>query len=148
MLLTFRSAEQKDAHILAELVYELNKFHNDDIRIDSKKFIEDWHFFEAYVVEDNDQILGFVAGYNTYRFHTATKRFEVQNLYVIENAREKGVAQFLFNELIALKAQQGIKVICLNVLPENMQAKRFYEKQGFVLKPKNFDRYQLVNQNF
>lgn len=57
--LHFRPVTPDDAPVLAQLVAELNDFHNDKTRIDAESLMQDWDQFEAYVVEYHGEIAGF-----------------------------------------------------------------------------------------
>lgn len=143
---TFRKADIKDAIELAELAYELNLFHGDDIKPEPEQFIKDWDRFEAFVVTADEVIIGFASGYDTYQFHTGTVRFEIQNLHVKEEFRGQGVAKKLFRNLILLKHKEGVRKFSLGVQSENKIARAFYESFGFEQRPHNNLRYAFGDE--
>ena len=137
----FRRAKIEDANKLAELAYELNLYHGENIKPTAEKFIKDWKYFEAFVIETHGQIIAFTIGYLTYQFHTAILRFEIQNLHVQEEFRGLGVASMLFKNLILAKHKEGVRKFSLGVQVENKIARSFYEKFGFDERPQNQVRY-------
>ena len=143
----FRKAEKKDVKQLAELAHGLNLHHDEDMTPDSQQFIKDWDHFEAYVIEKDNKLIAFLAGYNIYQFHSATLKFEIQNLFVNKDFRKYGVAKKLFDNVIALKEKNGTKGFSLTVWKDNETAIRFYEKSGFENKPYTSERYILKDKN-
>ncbi len=55
----------------------------------------------------------------------------ITTLAVKNRYRRRGIASFLFNELIGRVKPQGVRYITLEVRPSNMPARSFYEKLGF-----------------
>jgi ribosomal protein S18 acetylase RimI-like enzyme len=139
----FREAELPDLEAIAKLVYELNLYHDDDFEPCAKTLKRDWGFFEPYVVCSGASVVGFLVGYNGYKFHAATRRFEIQNLYVKETYRHRGVGRMLFENVIKLKYENGIEHFSLAVYIDNKVARSFYEAVGFNACPMQDMRYVL-----
>jgi ribosomal protein S18 acetylase RimI-like enzyme len=143
----FRKARPEDAEQLAEMAYELNLFHGEDIRISPDVIRRDWPHIEAYVVEQDGALAGFLSGFDNYQFHTATLRFEIQNLHVREKARRKGIGRILMQGVIKEKYRAGIRKFSLGVMAHNQQARMFYESMGFAQRPVDNLRYVLTGES-
>lgn len=57
---------------------------------------------------------------------------EIVSIYVLPEYFNKGYGKFLFKQMIEKLQSMGLNKICLWVLEENLNARRFYEKNGFV----------------
>ena len=139
-----RPATYDDIPAMAELVYQLNQFHNEEVKPTPQDYHDNWEGFNAYVAEDdNGDLIGFLSGYDCYQFHTAIKRFEIQNLFVAEQARRQGVAKKLIDDVIARKRKQGVTQFTLGVLEFNKDAIKFYEAYGLEQSTTPARRYRL-----
>ncbi len=128
-----RKATEADAEQLADLAHELNLFHQDDTRPDPALLSEHHDRFEAYVAESLDgTLVGYVAGYTTFQFHTATPGFEIQNISVKEKRRRVGIGRMLMEAVIWEKYRAGIRKFTLGVENEKLAARAFYQSLGFV----------------
>ena len=89
-------------------------------------------------VSDDDKVVGFFC----YSFNQDTKEGMIKFVVVNPEARGKGIAR----EMLSLAVEQAFENpeaagVQLNVFPENIRAKKCYEKAGFVernLTPKAF----------
>lgn len=149
MTYIFRRATPADAAQIAVLVAELNAFHGDDFNPQAEAYVSDWAHFEVYVAEhlSTGNLVGFLAGYRTYQFHSCIKRFEINNLHVTENHRRKGVAQKLFELVIHKYTEEGVQKFSLGVEKVNKGAQQFYEAMFFEQRPDNAFRYSLSGGN-
>jgi ribosomal protein S18 acetylase RimI-like enzyme len=142
----FRKATLSDLPQLEQLAYELNLFHGDNTRPSAERLKQDWNKFEVYIVLDGNKIVGFIAGYQTYQFHSATLSFEIQNVFVTETHRRHGIGRLIFEQTIRLKYAEGIHSFKLGVWETNHQARAFYENFGFELKTQPNLRYALAGE--
>ncbi len=93
--------------------------------------IYNWWREGFLVVEDQGQVVGFLAG-----VMSAPGRARVLMLAVDEKHRNQGYGTVLLNEFIRRAATRGVKAIELEVRRSNIAAIRFYERLGFqVLHP-------------
>jgi len=84
------------------------------------------------VAEDNNIIVGYLYGYIvnddvTYKIKVA----KLDALYVDENYRVKDVASNLIDEFKIWCQNNDVKSIEVNVLSDNVKAKKLYEKHNF-----------------
>ncbi len=143
----FREAVYADAEQIVELAYELNLYHNDDMRPCLKAIQADWAHFDAYVVSMGDEIVGFLVGYEGYKFHAAQRRYEIQDVYVKESYRRNGVARILFENVIVEKYGEGLTRFGLGVEIDNHSAQHFYKAMGFSACPASGMRYVLTGSD-
>lgn len=149
MTYIFRKATPSDAPQIAKLVAELNAFHGDDFNPQAEAYVSDWAHFDVFVAEHpaSGNLVGFLAGYRTYQFHSCIKRFEINNLHVTESHRRKGIAQKLFALTINKYTQEGVEKFSLGVEKVNKGAQQFYEAMFFEQRPDNAFRYSLQSDN-
>ena len=81
----------------------------------------------AIVAEDQKQIIGFALyyfGYSTWKGRT----LYLEDIFVQENARKKGVGQALFDEILKRARTERVKRMDWQVLTWNTPAINFYKK--------------------
>lgn len=81
----------------------------------------------AFLAEEGDAVVGFVAGHLTRRFGCDA---ELQWIYVAPERRASDIASALLHRLAAWFAAQGARRVCVNVAPDNVRARAFYARHG------------------
>jgi GNAT superfamily N-acetyltransferase len=79
------------------------------------------------VAEAEGELVGYIAGHLTRRFGCDG---ELQWLAVAPDRRGGGVADALFARLAEWFAAQGVRRVCVDVVPENARARAFYRRHG------------------
>jgi GNAT superfamily N-acetyltransferase len=79
------------------------------------------------VAEQDDEVIGFIAGHLTRRFHC---QGELQWINVSAALRRQGVATELLHQLADWFATYDAHKICVDVKPRNPDARAFYIHQG------------------
>lgn len=87
------------------------------------------------VAEDNDKIIGLIEAY----FHITKdisilvkkEYIYIQNIIVDEHFRRKGVGKALIDAVKKLGEEKNIEYYRLSVIPNNIPAIKFYEREGF-----------------
>ena len=85
------------------------------------------------LAQTGNVVVGYLDG-NSRALHEvfAPKRsFHLNAVYVIPEARNQGIATALFHSALQWAKTQGCRESDLNVLANNRNAKRLYEKMGF-----------------
>ncbi len=141
-----RKVNQDDFKELFKLVMQsmrdhmkLNKLNWEPItkirKAESKELRKDFkdNKTKIFVAEINGKTVGYInfsfQGKNPY---TETKKKGIINdLFVLENNRKKGIGKALVNDAILLFRSRGIKTISLSVSSNNFPALKVYEKFNF-----------------
>ena len=79
------------------------------------------------VAEQDDEVIGFIAGHLTRRFHCLG---ELQWINVSSTQRRQGVATQLLRELGGWFAEYNAHKICVDAQPRNADARAFYTRHG------------------
>ena len=132
---TFRPATKEDAERLAELVLQLNQFHDDKTVTHTEDYLMQWAHIEAFVVEHGGDIIGYAAGFPTFHFDCATRGYDIQSVCIDAEYRGQGYAKFLIKNLIKIKYSQGIKRFSLSYQTWNEGAQKCYASIGFKERP-------------
>ena len=110
-----------------ELIKELeNKFST--IFSSSNKIIDDMKnniFSKYFIYLQESNIIGFINYYDIY------DRFEIANIFVLEEYRNNKVASKLLEHIIALGEIKKITNITLEVKKDNIYAIKLYKKYNF-----------------
>ena len=81
----------------------------------------------AIVAEQNDEIIGFIAGHLTRRYGCDG---ELQWINVAESQRRQGVASELLRNIAEWFGENSAHRVCVDVRPRNAAARAFYARQG------------------
>jgi len=90
-----------------------------------------------FVAEQGGRMIGYVAGHRTTRFGCDG---ELQWIFVLPDHRGSGAADLLLDRLAAWFIGEGARRVCVDVVPENTRARRFYHRHG----AQTLHRYWLV----
>jgi ribosomal protein S18 acetylase RimI-like enzyme len=85
------------------------------------------------LAQTGNAVVGYLDG-NSRDLHEvfAPKRsFHLNAIYVVPEARNRAIATSLFHKALQWATEQGCRELDLNVLANNRNAKRLYEKVGF-----------------
>jgi ribosomal protein S18 acetylase RimI-like enzyme len=138
-----RKANKTDKDQIQALMDELNlfrkkifspknqKFHE---RINPYPLLKNKDLDESYIfvaVDDSEKIIGFIQGSTHQRKnHKLNKLGYIDELYVKEEARGKGIAKNLFSELESEFKNQGCNHMTTHTDFENELSQRFYLQAG------------------
>jgi len=134
----FRSAIVNDADKLDELLTQLildEKKYDPNVEIVKvkdfyKNYINDnTKFF--LVCEENDIIFGYIY------VKKEDNILKIDALYVLEEYRNKGIATHLLEEVINYGKLNNYEIISINVLENNLKAKKLYSKYFKLYKKDN-----------
>lgn len=85
--------------------------------------------FEAIVAEVNDEIIGIALYYNRYSTWKG-KTIHLEDLIVSKDHRGTGAGKALYNQVMKIAKEQGVRRVEWVVLNWNTPAIEFYEKSG------------------
>ncbi len=144
MAVKIREATEKDLTKILELNHKLFLFEKSF----APYYNSEWPFKEGksyfkkriknkeegivLVCEVKNKVVGYIAGYiDEYSFRTLNPIAEVENMYVEENFRGKGIGTKLIKKFIKLAKDKGAKLVKVSAFCKNTSAQRFYKHLGF-----------------
>jgi len=130
--MTIRNALAKDVAAIHSLIIALAVYEKEPNAVINtpENLLEDLFTHKrcfAIVAEDQKQIIGFALyyfGYSTWKGRT----LYLEDIFVQENARKKGVGQALFDEILKRARTEKVKRMDWQVLTWNTPAINFYKK--------------------
>jgi GNAT superfamily N-acetyltransferase len=90
---------------------------------------------EALVAERDGRVLGFALFFTTYSTFLTRPGLYLEDLYVRESERGRGIGKALLERLIELARERGAGRLEWSVLDWNANAITFYEKMGATVLP-------------
>lgn len=95
-----------------------------------------------FLVKEEGKSLGFTQLYPSFSSVSMKKLWVLNDLYVTESARQKGVAQLLLNAAKKFAIESKAKALDLQTAIDNKSAQALYEKNGYQV-DKEFLSYSL-----
>lgn len=96
-----------------------------------------------FIAYDEGEPVGFTQLFPSFSSVSMQKSWVLNDLYVKEAARKKGVAKELINKAIVLAKENNAKGILLETGNENVNAQKLYENIGFI-KDSNYYYYYFL----
>jgi len=96
-----------------------------------------------FIAYEDGKPVGFTQLFPSFSSVSMQKSFVLNDLYVKETARRKGVAKELINRAIALAKETKSKGILLETGKENVNAQKLYEMIGFTKESNYYYYYSL-----
>ncbi|UPM53575.1 GNAT family N-acetyltransferase [Gottfriedia acidiceleris] len=96
-----------------------------------------------FLVKAEDQYMGFTQLYPSFSSVSMKKLWILNDLYVTETARQKGVAQLLLNAAKKFAIESKAKALDLQTAIDNKSAQALYEKNGYKVEKEEFLSYSL-----
>ncbi|WP_435194052.1 GNAT family N-acetyltransferase [Natronomonas sp. EA1] len=139
--MTIETPDTADADALAELWVALadgQRAFGSHLRADANRdairesFLRHIVTDTVRVAREDDAIVGFVTvSIERGRFEQDATRGIIENLYVVPEARGEGVGSALLAAGEDAVSAAGADVIALDVMAENEDARRFYDRHGY-----------------
>lgn len=95
------------------------------------------------VAEENSELIGFTQLYPIYSSVSLAKAWLLNDLYVNEKSRNKGVATMLLNSSKQVGVETGARWLLLQTGKDNNIAHSLYEKNGWVKETDFFYRHDI-----
>lgn len=136
--LVVRPAGPDDAEALAPLVRALARFDGkDDVSHLTPARVADWlsgpaPAFDAVIALADGRALGYAAFYRAFSLYKGSPVMLLENLYVSEAARKRGVGRQLVAAVAAEARRRGYPRMELHVTVSNRPTRAFYERIGLV----------------
>lgn len=87
----------------------------------------------ALVAEEKDKIVGYLVGglCKTYNYRNITLMSELENMFILDDYRSKGIGSELIQKFITWSKEQGAERAHVEASAQNDQAISCYRKNGF-----------------
>ncbi|MGH2575732.1 MAG: GNAT family N-acetyltransferase [Ignavibacteria bacterium] len=136
MEIKIRKAKKTDTRDIIKLIIELAEFERlppPDIK--ARKRLMDDAFgknpsFNILAAENKDKIVGYAFYFFTYSSFLARKTLYLEDIFITENYRNKGVGKLFFNELLKIATKNKCGRMEWAVLDWNVNAIKFYDNLG------------------
>lgn len=134
--LKIRKATISDSEAILFLIKELGKFEQfskEDMPVTIDLVHQNFftnQFCQILLAEINEKKVGICTFYYTFTLITARPSIMLEDVYVIEEFRRKGIGMSLFKELAKIALIENCEKIDWACLPWNEPALRFYDKIG------------------
>jgi GNAT superfamily N-acetyltransferase len=134
-----RPAKRGDEGAIMELIRGLALYEKAPDQVvntaeDLGKHLFDEKICDALVVEEDDQIVGFALYYTNYSTWKG-KCLYLEDFYILPEHRRSGIGSRLFDEVVQIAKDRGVKRMDWQVLDWNEPAINFYKKKNAVLDP-------------
>lgn len=134
-----RAAQKGDEHAIMELIHGLALYEKAPEQVvntaeDLGVHLFDEKICEAIVVEKDNQIVGFALYYTNYSTWKG-KCLYLEDFYVLPELRGEGIGSLLFDNVVEIARNRGVKRMDWQVLEWNEPALNFYKKKQAVLDP-------------
>jgi ribosomal protein S18 acetylase RimI-like enzyme len=96
-----------------------------------------------FIAFEENNALGFVQLYPSFSSVSMKRSWVLNDLYVKQTARKKGVGEKLIKKAIHFAEETGAKGVLLETGKENVTAQRLYEKIGFVRETNYFYYFSI-----
>jgi len=138
-----RKANKRDAKELCKLNYDIfgdaERFDSDVIADyalteDGGRWIEDAISNPkgcCFIAEEKGKMVGYTSGLEKEMQYRKGRYFEIVNIGLIPEAREKGLGKKLLKAIEEWAKDNGYNKIYLSCYAKNSKALTFYDKQGF-----------------
>ena len=130
-------ATEADIDGVSNLFNEYRVFYNQPSDLEgAKRFIRDRMDYGdsvIFVAVTDEVYVGFIQLYPSLSSISMRRTWVLNDLYVVEDMRNQGIAQKLVNEAIILCSETNAISLSLQTAPNNQAAQRLYEKNHFIL---------------
>jgi GNAT superfamily N-acetyltransferase len=136
LTLRIRAAEPADVPVIAHLIRELAIFEKlvDQVVLTDELLRAGLFgprpYAEAVIAEDGALPIGFALFFHTFSTFLARPGLYLEDLFVLEDHRGRGVGRSLLAHLAHLAVERGCRRLEWSVLNWNQEAIRFYERLG------------------
>ena len=136
MKIDFRLAGKNDFATLLSMMADFNAidgYHFDEVttRKNLEKFISNEQLGKLWLIYADENLIGYVVLAACFSFEFKGFTASIDELYLIESHRGKGIGGEVINFVEAQAQRMEIKALHLEVERHNEKGKKLYEKNGF-----------------
>lgn len=148
-MLHIRIATAEDVDALYDLILDIARYHNQEQFVQTNKQellasgFSGVPAFEVLLAEYNAEIVGYVSFTRNYSIWLGGPYFHIDDVFVKDHVRGKGIGEALMTHLKGLAKSDGISKIKWEVQADNEKAIQFYKRLGASLKTKGIFSWKL-----
>jgi GNAT superfamily N-acetyltransferase len=136
MSITFNAAAIADVETLLTLMreyyaYDQHAFVEAKARRALNEFLADTYYGLAWLIQEGEALIGYAVLTFGYSLEFGGRDAFVDELYLREAYRGRGIGKQTIAHLLNVCREQGIKALHLEVVAHNTKARAFYEQIGF-----------------
>lgn len=134
-----RPAKRGDEGAIMELIHGLAEYEKAPHEVVNTAEELGTHLFDekvcdAMVAEVDDKVVGFALFYTNYSTWKG-KCLYLEDLFILPEYRQHGIGSLLFDEVVNIAKQRGVRRMDWQVLDWNLPAIKFYQKKKAHLDP-------------
>lgn len=120
------------ASVQAYYAFDDIRFDADDVRAAIQSLLESPALAEAWLIQEGDQNVGHLVLSLGFDLEFGGRQATLTELYLAEPARGRGFGSAALRFVQERLNAAGIRVLELQAEDDNLEARRFYERSGFV----------------
>jgi ribosomal protein S18 acetylase RimI-like enzyme len=137
-VITFRPLKKSDIKIIVLMMQEFYAIDNypmqpETTKILLERFIADKNLGQCWLISDAEITIGYVILTYIFSFEYQGRIAFLDELYLNENARGKGIGKDVLNLVNSHAIQNNLKMIYLEIESHNEVAKKLYFSNDFVV---------------
>lgn len=132
--ITIEAARPRDLRRIQELIKALSAFHGDDATVTLEQLQDIFFGLNpkgiAFLARAEGATIGYAGVLEKIAIHSATPRFDIQHLHVVDTRRGQGVGRALIAAAKAHAAERGAGGLTIGTDPRNATAQAAYRAMG------------------
>ncbi len=145
---TYKPLENSQINVIVSMMKDFYAIDNYPIDLEiSKKlfqeFIANESLGKTWLIYSNDEIVGYVILTFIFSFEFQGKIAFLDELYISENARGKGIGKQTINFIKAEIHKLSLKLVLLEVEPHNLDAQKLYISTDFEMHSRLMMKYKI-----
>ena len=145
---TYKPLENSQINVIVSMMKDFYAIDNYPIDLEiSKKlfqeFVANESLGKAWLIYSNDEIVGYVILTFIFSFEFQGKIAFLDELYISENARGKGIGKQTINFIKVETLKLSLKLILLEVEPHNLNAQKLYISTDFEMHSRLLMKYKI-----
>ena len=146
---TFKPLEISDISIITQMMQDFYAIDNYPMDVEVAKtlfqeFISNEHLGKSWLIYSENEIVGYIILTFIFSFEYGGKIAFVDELFIKENARGKGIGKEAIQFIQAEVPKLSLKLLYLEVEPHNENAQKLYLAHDFELHNRKLMKYKVT----
>lgn len=117
-------------------IFDIVNANKSDFLVDDRNFfwsieqLKDWvetNEDVLLIAKEDDEVIGFALT----SYHKATRKAVLENFFILQNWRNKGVGSQLMEEILIQLKNKNVSYICFLVPVEEVEELSYFQRRGF-----------------